>query len=80
MMSRQEILERIAEIIRDIFDDDSLDITENTTAADVDEWDSLEQINILVAVERDFRQKFSVGDVEGLRNVGELVDLVQSKL
>jgi len=78
-MSRQEILERIADIIRDIFDDDSLDITENTTAADVDEWDSLEQINILVAVERDFRQKFSVGDVEGLRNVGELVDLVQSK-
>ena len=79
-MSRQEILERIADIIRDIFDDDALDITENTTAADVDEWDSLEQINILVAVERDFGQKFSVGDVEGLRNVGELVDLVQSKL
>ena len=79
-MSRQEILEGVADVICKIFDDESLEITESTTAADVDEWDSLEQINILVAVERKFGVKFSVGDVEGLRNVGELVDLVSSKL
>jgi acyl carrier protein len=79
-MSRAEILDRIQTIIRGIFDDDTLEITESTVAADVEEWDSLEQINILVAAERDFDVKFSVGDVEGLRNVGELVDLVASKL
>jgi len=79
-MSRQEILDNVAEVIRGIFDDESLEITDETTAADVEDWDSLEQINILVACERRFKVKFSVGDVEGLRNVGELVDLVASRL
>lgn len=79
-MTRQEILEQLADIIRDIFDDDELDITEQTTAADVEDWDSLEQINILVATEREFSVKFSVSEVEGLRNVGEMVDLIASKL
>ena len=80
MMDRQEILNGVTEVIRNIFDDETLEITDSTTAADVDEWDSLEQINILVAVERKFSVRFSVGDVEGLRNVGELVDLVSSRL
>ena len=79
-MTRQEILDKLADIIRDIFDDDELDITEETTAADVEDWDSLEQINILVATERAFSVKFSVSEVEGLRNVGEMVDLIASKL
>lgn len=79
-MDRQEILNGVVDVIRTIFDDETLVITDSTTAADVDEWDSLEQINILVAAERKFGVKFSVGDVEGLRNVGELVDLVASRL
>ncbi len=78
-MDRQQILEEMGNIIRDIFDDDTIEVTESTTAADVEDWDSLEQINILVAAERAFSIKFSVGEIEGLKNVGELVDLVLKK-
>ena len=79
-MNRTEISEKVQEIFRNIFDDDSLEITDVTTAADVEDWDSLEQINILVAMEKEFSVKFSVGEVEGLKNVGEMIDLIVSKL
>ncbi|NLC78131.1 MAG: acyl carrier protein [Ruminococcaceae bacterium] len=79
-MNRTEISEKVQEIFRNIFDDDSLEITDVTTAADVEDWDSLEQINILVAMEKEFSVKFSVGEVEGLKNVGEMIDLIASKL
>lgn len=79
-MTRSEILEKTAEIIRTNFDDDSLVITDATTAADVEDWDSLEQINILVALEKAFSTKFAVSEVEGLQNVGEMVDLIARKI
>ncbi len=78
-MDRQQILDEMGNIIRDIFDDDTIVVTDNTTAADIEDWDSLEQINILVAAEHAFSVKFSVGEIEGLKNVGELVDLVVKK-
>ncbi len=79
-MTRAEILEKTAEIIRNNFDDDALVITDETTAADVEDWDSLEQINILVALEKQFATKFAVSEVEGLQNVGEMVDLIVKKV
>ncbi|MEA4911735.1 MAG: acyl carrier protein [Oscillospiraceae bacterium] len=79
-MNRTEITEKVNGIFRDIFDDDALVITDATTAADIEDWDSLEQINILVAMEKTFGIKFSVGEVEGLKNVGEMMDLIASKL
>ena len=79
-MSRDEILGKVADIMRDIFDDDELTVTCETTAADVEDWDSLEQINILVAIEKQFGLKFSVSEVEDLKNVGETVDLIVRKL
>lgn len=79
-MSRTELMEKINGIFQDIFDDDTLVITDASTAADIEDWDSLEQINILVAMEKEFNVKFSVGEVEGLRDVGEMADLIQSKL
>ncbi|MEG2525401.1 MAG: acyl carrier protein, partial [Oscillospiraceae bacterium] len=62
------------------FDDDSIVLTESTTSDDIEDWDSLEQINILVALERVFSTKFSVNDVENLKNVGEMVDLIERHL
>lgn len=79
-MSRTEVFEKINAIFHDIFDDDSLVVTDDTTAADIEDWDSLEQINILVAMEKAFGVKFSVGEVEGLKDVGEMADLIISKL
>ena len=65
-MTREELLETVAEILRDIFDDEELPVTEETSSADVEDWDSLEQINILVAIQDRFGIQFSLDDVKGL--------------
>lgn len=66
----------IQEIFRDNFDDDSLIITRETCADDIEDWDSLEQINLLTAMEKKFGLKFSLSDVRDLKNVGDLTDLI----
>jgi acyl carrier protein len=79
-MTEPEIIEGLAEILRDVFDDDSLQVTQDTSAADIPDWDSLNQINIVVAAEMRFGVKFRTAELEGLRNVGELARLIRSKL
>ena len=79
-MTREELLETVAEIPRDIFDDEELPVTEETSSADVEDWDSLEQINILVAIQDRFGIQFSLDDVKGLENVGDTLDLIERKL
>ena len=63
-------------IFRDLFDDDSIVVTPQTTANDIEDWDSLEQINLLTAIEKKFNIKFKLSDVRGLKDVGDLLDLV----
>lgn len=74
------VLEDIQQILRDIFDEEDLVITETTTADDIEDWDSLAQMNIMVSVSKHFRVKFSVEEIAGLHNIGELVKAVESKL
>ena len=73
------ILQRVGEIMSDTFDLDDLKVTRETTADDVEEWDSLTHVRLIVAIERAFKIKFSNAEIERLRNVGELVDAVASK-
>lgn len=75
-MTEQAILEAVQEIFRDNFDDDTLVITRDTCADDIEDWDSLEQINLLTAIEKKFGLKFQLADVRGLANVGDLLDLI----
>lgn len=75
-MTEQAILEAVQEIFRDNFDDDTLVITRETCADDIEDWDSLEQINLLTAIEKKFNIKFKLADVRSLKNVGDLLDLV----
>ena len=75
-MDKNEIFETVQDIFRDNFDDDSLVITRATCADDIEDWDSLEQINLLTAMEKAFGLKFKLEDVRGLKNVGELLDLI----
>ena len=79
-MNRAEITTMVTEIFRDIFDDRTLVITDGTGAKDIEDWDSLEQINILVAMEKAFGIKFTVSDVENLVNVGQTIDLIEQKI
>ena len=79
-MSREEIFEKLNEVFRDVFDDEEIEVGEETTAADIDGWDSLEHINLIVAVERCFGIKFTMGETTGLKNVGEMVDRIIAHL
>ncbi len=75
-MTRDAIYEELTEIFRDIFDDEEIVLSDETTADDIEDWDSLEQINLLVAIEKKFNIKFKLDEVSHLANVGDMVDLV----
>lgn len=75
-MSREEVFERLQPVFRDVFDDDTITVSETTTAADIEDWDSLEHINLVNAIEQEFHMKFSMGQVVTMKNVGEMVDIL----
>ncbi|MBO4375004.1 MAG: acyl carrier protein [Lachnospiraceae bacterium] len=79
-MTREEVFEEINLIFRDVFDDDSLVITDSTNSDDIEDWDSLEHINLVVAMEKKFNMKFNIKEVGQLQNVGEMVDLILSRM
>jgi acyl carrier protein len=74
-----EIFEKLSVIFRDIFDDDAVVLNPELTAADVDGWDSLSHIRLVLAVEKTFHISFSASEVARLKNVGEFVNLIGSK-
>ena len=76
-MNRTEIMAKLNEIFCDVFDDEDIVLTNETTADDIEDWDSLEQINLLVAIEKQFNIKFQLADVSNLENVGAMADLVE---
>ena len=79
-MSREEVYQQLNEVFRDVFDDEDITVNDATTADDIEDWDSLEHINLIVAVEKKFNIKFNMGDVNKLKNVGEMVDAIIAKM
>ncbi len=75
-MTREDIFDSVNEIFRDVFDDDSITVTESTTADDIEDWDSFEHINLVAAIEQEFGMKFTMGQVVSMKNVGEMVDII----
>ena len=67
-MTHAEVMERLTGVFRDVFDDDSIVITDQTTANDIEEWDSLEHINLIDAVEQEFHMQFQMKEVSGMKN------------
>lgn len=78
-MERDEVKIRLNGIFRDIFEDDSIEIRDDMTAEDIEAWDSLNHVNLIVAVEKTFGIKMTTKEVNSLKNVGELVGVVQRK-
>lgn len=78
-MTREEAYERVNKVFRDIFDDETITVTDSTTAADIEDWDSLEHINLIVALEEEFGMKFTMGEITGMKDVGESVDLILAR-
>jgi acyl carrier protein len=74
------VKERLNAVFQDVFDDPKLQINDAMTADEVDAWDSLTHIDLIVAVEKEFRIKLSTSSVRGLKNVGDFIALITSKL
>jgi acyl carrier protein len=79
-MNMQEIMDTQSAIIREVFENDDLVVTRDTTADDVDEWDSLTHLQLIAAIEHKFKVRFALGELQALKNVGDMADLIQKKL
>ena len=79
-MTHDEVMAIVTGIFRDVFDDDTLVIEDSTNSSDIEDWDSLEHIALIVSMEKEFNLKFDLQEVNKLENVGEMVDLIISKL
>ncbi|MCX6847349.1 MAG: acyl carrier protein [Verrucomicrobia bacterium] len=79
-MNEDQILEQLTEIFHQVFDDDSIELTLGTTAADIPEWDSMNHISLIVLVQSHFKIKFQTSELEDLKNVGDFVTLIVRKL
>jgi acyl carrier protein len=79
-MTRDEIIQNVQNIFRDVFDDDSIVIKDSTTARDIEGWDSLAQITLLMAMEKDFNIEFSLQDLESMSNVGDTITIIENYL
>ncbi len=79
-MTREEVFENLNKVFADVFDDESIIVNAAPTSDDIEDWDSLEHINLVAAVEQEFGMKFTMGQVVTMKNVGEMVDIVMSQI
>jgi acyl carrier protein len=79
MTSRDDIKERLNDVFRDVFDDDSIQIRGEMTADDLEEWDSLRHITLVLAVEREFDIRLKAAEVGDLANVGAMLQLIKDR-
>lgn len=80
MPTDQEILNRLAPVFQDVFDDDDLVPQAEMTAADVEDWDSISHIRLVIAIEQELGVKFTTAELTSLTKVGDLVETIQRKL
>ncbi len=79
-MERKEIFEKLTVIFRDVMDNDEIVLEENTTAEDIEEWDSLAHVQLIEKIEAVFGVRFSAKEMNSWEDVGEFVDSIQEKL
>ena len=79
-ISREGLLVLIRDILADVLDNDNLQLTESTVAEDVTGWDSIKHVKLLLALESELGLRFGDAEVEGLNNVGQLIDVVEKKI
>ena len=75
-MDKQEIFAQLNSVFREVFDDDSIVVTPATTAHDIEDWDSLNHITLISAVEDAFGVRFTMGEVSSMKDVGEMVEII----
>lgn len=78
-MEKNQVLEEVQDIFRDVLDNEDIILANETVADDIEEWDSLSHIQLIVAIEKHFKIKFSSKEILGWKNVGEMVDCISAK-
>ena len=78
-MEKTQILEEVQEIFRDVLDNEDIVLADETTAEDIEEWDSLSHIQLIVAIEKHFKVKFTSKEILSWKNVGEMIDCIRTK-
>jgi acyl carrier protein len=79
-MSHFEILQAVTTIMKDVLELPDLIVTTSTSATDVDEWDSMTHIQIIASIETKFKVRFALGELQALKNVGDMIVLLEKKL
>ena len=79
-ISMDNQLEVLMKNLKTGFDDDTIEVHDETTANDIEDWDSFEHINLVIAVEKKFNVKFTVGEANEMKNVGEMVDIILERM
>jgi acyl carrier protein len=79
-MNKAEILQQVNAVFIDVLDNDKIVLKNETTASDVDEWDSLNHIQLVVAIEKHFKIRFASREIQSWKNVGEMVDTISAKI
>ena len=77
--NRKEIQERMVLIFREVFDDETIEVYDSMSAHDVEDWDSLNHITLVVNIEKEFGLKLNAAEVGGLENVGEMIKLLEAR-
>jgi acyl carrier protein len=78
-MTQEERIADLQDIFRDVMDNDSIIITPATTALDIEEWDSISHIQLIVAIEKKYKIKFTAAEIQSFKNVGDLLTALQQK-
>lgn len=78
-MDNKAIYAKLNQVFRDVFDDDSITVGPKTTADDIDDWDSLEHITLMTAVQKAFKIRFTMGEISSMKNVGEMVSIIAAR-
>ena len=79
-MTREQVVSDVQDIFRDLFDDESIEIDNDTTADDIEDWDSLEHINLITSIEKHFSIRFAMSEVTHFKNVGSMIDTIAAKV
>ena len=79
MLSKDEIIERLDDVFRDVLMTILWRWTQNTTADDIEDWDSIEHITLIGAVEDEFKMRFKMGEVSGMKDVGEMIGIIEQR-
>lgn len=78
-MGREEVLEKVNDVFREVFDDNNIVVTGETTAVDIEGWDSLRHITLIEEIEDAFNIRFTMKEVNGMKNVGEMIGIIAER-